>query len=146
MSNWGKKDTRKEMLKLVIVKTKNTGWGIGYKGGGSDMRIFNCWEATSRQHWVYRSEKWRGGGLAMLLLKKRDYVTLIKRLHQDFQYISRYFCISTSSFYRSWSHLKFTSYHQIHLLMKSWIRTYDITDTSEIVSISSWTSFVHALF
>ena len=22
------------MLKLIIVKTKHTGWGIGYKGGG----------------------------------------------------------------------------------------------------------------
>ena len=32
------KDTRKEMLKLIIVKTKLTGWGIGYRGARISIR------------------------------------------------------------------------------------------------------------
>ena len=88
-------------------ETKKVVWNLGgrylFKSGGGgvicDSKIVGRRLQDNIGYTVLK--KGGGAGYASLNSKKRDYVTLIKRLYQDFQYISRYFCISTSSFYRS---------------------------------------------
>ena len=86
---------------------------IGGGGGGAGQIGVICgstnrWKATTRQYWVYCYEKWGGGGGLAMLLLKTGYV----RLHQDFS-------VQYQLLHHFIAHLTFTSYHQIHLLMKS---------------------------